>query len=255
MVIRHRRALTSTLRRLVVLMDKTLGWAMPGYCTFCLASVDGQKPWCAQCHHELPWHGSGCRLCSEPLPERMPEGAICGRCLERRPAFDESWAPFLYQGQVARLVQRFKFQGDRRAGYVLLRLMAQSLEYELTTRRRPWPEAIVIANLHDVRARERGFDQSLWIGKGLMRQLALPLYTAQRLRQTPSQRGLSRQARRRNVRHIYRLDEALPANVLLFDDVMTTGATLDALASACREAGALHVMACAIARTPPVRAI
>ncbi|GHC18746.1 hypothetical protein GCM10010082_07720 [Kushneria pakistanensis] len=160
--------------------------------------------------------------------------------------------PFLYEGEIAQLIQRFKFRAERRAGQVLLQLMLQALEL----RHGPLPvQAIVTADLHVRRARERGFDQTLWLGRRMARALDLPLYRATRLRLTPTQRGLSRAARQRNVRRIYHVRSPLPDAVLLLDDVMTTGATLEALSRACREQGARHVTVCALARTPAARAI
>ncbi|AXY40849.1 ComF family protein [Halomonas sp. JS92-SW72] len=73
---------------------------------------------------------------------------------------------------------------------------------------------------------------------------------ARRCRDTPSQRGLDRDERRRNLNRAFVIEAALPPRVALLDDVMTTGATLEALASACRAAGAREVEAWAVARTP-----
>ncbi|WP_243409144.1 ComF family protein [Kushneria phyllosphaerae] len=160
--------------------------------------------------------------------------------------------PFLYEDNIASLIQRFKFNADRRAGQILLQLMVQAF------RSHQGPchvQAIVTADLHPGRARKRGFDQTLWLGKRMARALDLPLYQATRRRLTPTQRGLSRPARKRNVRRVYQVTSPLPAQVLLLDDVMTTGATLEALSSACREQGAAHVTAAALARTPAGHAI
>jgi ComF family protein len=115
---------------------------------------------------------------------------------------------------------------------------------------RDWPEALVAVPLHPSRARERGFDQGHWLARRLARQLERPLMPAVRVRNTPSQRDLPRKARFTNLRRAFRVTSPLPTRVVLLDDVMTTGATLDALASACRKAGAEEVEAWAIARTP-----
>lgn len=237
------RGLTDRLNRMLVR-------AMPGHCHFCLAGISGDSPWCDACLETLPWLESACPLCSEPRPMSVPADMMCGHCLKKRPDFDDSRVPFLYEDEIARLIQQFKFSADRRAGHVLLQLMLHALV--------PQPEqiqAIVTADLHESRTRQRGFDQTLWLGKRIARHLELPLYRATRLRLTPTQRGLSRAGRKRNVRQVYRVTSALPASVMLLDDVMTTGATLEALSTACREAGAVHVRACAIARTPAARAI
>ncbi|QTF91487.1 phosphoribosyltransferase family protein, partial [Halomonas sp. BM-2019] len=113
-----------------------------------------------------------------------------------------------------------------------------------------WPQAVVPVPLHPRRARERGFDQAEWLARRLARRLEVPLRRARRVRHTPSQRGLDRAERRANLRDAFRVEAALPPRVVLLDDVMTTGATLDALAAACRRAGAAEVEAWAVARTP-----
>ncbi|WP_445618940.1 ComF family protein [Kushneria sp. Sum13] len=239
-------------RRLVEWLNRTLAWAMPGYCCFCLGGTLGDTPWCERCFTELPWHTGACPLCSEPRPSSVAADMPCGHCLKQRPDFDRSWVPFLYEDDIAGLIQRFKFNADRRAGQILLQLMVQAFRAHQGSCH---VQAIVTADLHSGRARERGFDQTLWLGKRMARALDLPLYQATRRRLTPTQRGLSRPARKRNVRRVYQVTSPLPAQVLLLDDVMTTGATLEALSSACREQGAAHVTAAALARTPAGRAI
>ncbi|ARS53771.1 hypothetical protein B9G99_13615 [Kushneria konosiri] len=232
-------------------LDRALVRTMPGYCSFCLAGA-GDRPWCEKCLAGLPWHVSGCPVCSEPRPASVPSHMVCGHCLKRRPNFDQSWVPFLYEDEIAQLIQRFKFHADRRAGQILLQLMVHAFEMHNGPGE---VQAIVTADLHSKRARERGFDQTRWLGQQLARTLDIPLHRAFRRRQTPTQRGLSRSARQRNVRHVYHVTSSLPARVWLLDDVMTTGATLDALSRACREQGAEHVVAGAIARTSAGRVI
>lgn len=233
-------------------------WLMPGYCFFCLSPAAPGEPWCHPCFQALPFHLHGCPRCAEPLPERVGSGTLCGRCLKSPPAFEETIAPFLYQGQIAHLLQRFKYHHDRRAAGVLLRLYIRMLTAEMTARAQRsavMPEALVIASLHASRARERGFDQSFWLGNALAGRFGLPLVEATRTRRPGTQHRLGRFDRRLNVQGSYRLNTPLPTCVLLLDDVMTTGATLDALAHACRAAGATRCITTAAARTPVERPI
>ncbi len=151
-----------------------------------------------------------------------------------------------YEGDVARLMQRFKFHASPRAGTVLLELLERGLPQEALA----WPQALVPVPLHPQRARERGFDQAGWLARRLARRYRLALHRAQRLNHTRSQRGLDRAERYRNLRNGFLVEGGLPSRVALLDDVMTTGATLDALAQACRAAGAREVEAWAVARTP-----
>ena len=228
-----------------LLVDRVLRRALPGRCAFCLAPALVERPWCQACFEGLPWNLPACPLCGEPQPEAW-RGRTCGACLRQPPAFVRTRAPLRYSDEIAWLVRRFKFQASPRAGTVLLALLETALSEEA----RAWPEALVPVPLHARRARGRGFDQAEWLAARLARRLGVPLLRGRRLHDTPSQRGLDRSERRANLRGGFRVEVALPARVALLDDVMTTGATLDALARACLAAGAEEVEAWAVARTP-----
>lgn len=226
-------------------VDYVLRRALPGPCAFCLASALPGEPWCAACFTALPWNHSACMQCAQPQSEAIP--GVCGRCLRHPPSFVRSRVGLRYEGEVAALMQRFKFLAEPRAGTVLVTLMQESLAW---LDRSQLPQALLALPRHADRARERGFDQAEWLTTRLARQLDLPCYTARRVRQTPTQRGLDRQARRRNLRGAFIVDAPLPARVAVIDDIMTTGASLEALAEACLAAGAEEIEAWAVARTP-----
>ena len=230
-----------------LLKKKVDGWAvkaLPGRCVFCLDALQGHLPWCEACFPELPWNLPACPVCAEPQPGAA-RGRRCGHCLRRSPGYDRAWVPLRYDAEVAGLVQRFKFDASPRAGRVLLELLKAGLSPAVQR----WPDALVPVPLHPRRSRERGFDQAHWMAVRLGRQLSCPLSLAQRNRDTRTQRGLDRGERRRNLRGAFRVPAGLPRRVVLVDDVMTTGATLDALAVACRQAGAEEVQAWAVAMT------
>jgi len=226
-------------------VDERLRQAMPGRCAFCLATGCRRHPWCEDCFASLPWNLPACPRCGEPQPGQL-RARRCGHCLKSPPAFDRTRVPLRYAEEVVALLQRFKFRASPRAGTVLLELLLAGLPAAT----RDWPEALVAVPLHPRRARERGFDQAQWLGRRLARRLERPLIPAERLRNTPSQRDLPRAGRFTNLRRAFRVPSCLPARVVLLDDVMTTGATLDALADACRKAGAEEIEAWAISRTP-----
>ncbi len=222
------------------------GWlrrALPGRCAFCLATCEDGAPWCLACHAALPWNRSACPICAEPLPATVTPRP-CGHCLRRPPAFLRARVALRYEGEVAGLMQRFKFHASPRAGTLLLTLLEEGLVGIAP------PEALLAVPLHPRRARERGFDQGRWLAERLAARLDVPLVTARRRHDTPSQRGLDRRRRRGNLRGAFEVPQALAPRVALLDDVMTTGATLDALARACRRAGAEEVEVWAVARTP-----
>lgn len=160
-------------------------------------------------------------------------------------------APF--EGIPALLLRRFKYPAPGLAG---LDPAADAVvrEWILAAAARVpgTPDAILPVPLHPARLRARGFHPAgllaAWVaraGYGPLRRGALA-----RTRDTPSQTGLSRAARRRNVAGAFEARQALPPHVWLVDDVVTTGATLCEAARAARRAGARRVISVCALRTP-----
>lgn len=203
---------------------------------------------CADCARHLLTNATACARCAQPLP--LPT-ELCGSCLQRAPAFDRAWAGYLYQAPLSGLVQRFKFANGLAAGHALLPQWSADLRAHLAARTDPPPLAVIPVPLHRQRLRQRGYNQALELARGIGSALALPVLPAalQRTRATAAQPGLDKAERRRNVRRAFAAaSEALPARVALIDDVMTTGATLDAAAQALKRAGVTWVEAWVLAR-------
>jgi ComF family protein len=124
----------------------------------------------------------------------------------------------------------------------------------------PWIEpaleaadAVIPIPLSDQRLKERGFNQAALLAQKLAPAKA-NLRALVRLHDTPAQSGLTRSARLRNLRSAFMVEpdqaSALQGrNVILLDDVMTTGATMDAAATTLRECGVRHITAVVVART------
>ncbi len=225
----------------------------PPRCLLCGDAGEGGRDLCAACLASLPWNRAACARCALPLP--LPELApahACGACLRRPPPVDATHAVFVYGFPVDRLLPRLKFHGGLAAGRLLTQLAAVHFAGQLAESERP--EALVPVPLHHGRLRSRGYDQALELARPLARQLGLPLRDdlLNRVRATAPQSRLDAKARRGNLRHAFdvRAHASLPAHVALFDDVMTTGATLHAAARALRKAGVQRVDAWVCARVP-----
>jgi ComF family protein len=227
-------------RALAWLFDQLL----PRHCVLC-----GQRPdagfLCVPCLSELPWSGPACPRCGI----ETPAGQCCGRCLRRPPAFDATVAAFRYGPPLDRLIQGLKYAGDLSVARALGSAMAQvgrTLDFDV----------IVPVPLHRARLAERGYNQSLELARPLGRAAGRPLWieALERVRQTPAQAGLSLRERRRNLRGAFAARRRFDGlRVLVVDDVMTSGATLDALARCLRQAGATAVTNLVCARTPADR--
>lgn len=210
-------------------------------CLLCAELDASDGALCAQCMSLLPWQRGACRRCALPLAD--VGAAICGACLRHPPVLDAVDAVFSYDWPVDVLLRGFKFDQDLAAGRMFAMLMAE----RCSTLARP--QALLPVMLHDGRLRQRGYDQALELARPLARALHLPcLAIVQRQRATAAQSTLDARERRRNLRGAFMVSAAVPEHVALLDDVMTTGATLNAAALALRRAGAQRIDAWVCAR-------
>ncbi len=229
------------------LIDTLLDLALQPLCRRCWGPAPSALL-CGDCWQELPWNRPACRRCAEPL--NSPLQPLCRRCARRAPPQTLCVAAWRYQQPVSAWIQACKFA--RQLGY--LPAFADALAEALCTHGAPRPDLLLPVPLHPERLRQRGFNQSELLAQRLARQTGLPLArrAARRLRPTPPQsRQASRAERRRNLRGAFAVDIRLHGlHCALIDDVITTGATVESLAQACRRAGAARVDVWALARTP-----
>ena len=211
-------------------------------CLLCLAP-SGDRIVCGPCEASLPRLGACCIGCAVPLAF----DGWCGACQRRPPRFDAATCVFEYRFPVDRLVHRFKYSGDLALGRWL------AMQLAARVRSAPRPDLIVAVPLMPSRLRVRGFNQALELAKVVARSLdvRVGVDAVVRTRDTQPQPGLRRRQRRANLRGAFRCGMRLSGeHVAVVDDVITTGATADALAAALLAAGAGHASVWAVARTP-----
>ena len=227
------------------------------------------EPECAGCHQVLDaplrravcdtcWNSIEriaqpyCRVCGDELAGDIALGELCGRCVHARPAFSIARSAGRYEGVLREVIHAFKFESRR--------LLAEPLGTLLPAAGRDvldGAHAVVPVPLHPIRSLRRGFNQA----DDLARQLKLPVWRVlRRRRHGPPQASLNAGRRRNNLAGCYGpgVLRYLPGpfrrplagtTLVLIDDVMTTGATLEGCARALREAGAADVRALTVART------
>ena len=219
--------------------------AAPSQCEVCRAWP--AQALCGNCLARFALPRSRCRRCALPVPEGVAE---CGRCLREPPALDACLAAVDYGYPWSTLVGRYKFQGEPGWAATLATLMRQVPGAQAELARARW---VLPMPLSRQRLAGRGFNQALELAQRLApgrTDAGLLL----RLRDTPAQASLDRSARLANVRHAFavepaRTKEVQGADVLLVDDVMTSGASLHAAAQVLREAGAARITAVVFARS------
>lgn len=220
----------------------------PARCLVCDGPCLGQpsgRDLCAHCELDLPWSRAACARCAIPLPLAA---AACGQCLRKPPPLDATTAAFVYAAPLDRLLPRLKFHD----GLPVARLLGELMREAFAGAEQP--QALIPVPLHAQRLRERGFDQALELARPLARVLGTPLRLdlLRRDKPTAAQSRLDAAQRRANLRGAFSVAASadLPAHVALFDDVMTTGATLHVAAQALKRAGVKRVDAWVCARVP-----
>lgn len=220
-------------------------WLYPPTCLLCGAGGPPGRDLCVSCTQALPWIDSACERCGRALP--APADAPCGSCQVEPPAFDTCHAAFRYEEPVRHLIRSIKYGRRYAAGRLLGQLVAQRLGNLV-----PPPEVILPVPLHRDRHRERGFNQSVEIARHLSRSFRIPLdlHAVIRHRPTLPQVRLQADQRAQNVCGAFSLRQPIPArHVAVFDDVVTTGATVGAIAELLRRQGVERIDVWAVART------
>jgi ComF family protein len=222
-----------------------LAAALPGQCAVCRAWP--AQPVCEQCVARFAQPAARCRRCALPVAAGVAE---CGRCLRSPPPLDACHAAVSYEFPWSALIGQFKFSGH--AGW--------SRTFALLMRSAPWVEPsleradlVLPMPLSTQRLAERGFNQSLALARALAPDKSAAGLLL-KVRDTPAQSGLDRKERLRNVKGAFaieplRAQQLRGRDIVLVDDVMTSGASLFTAAQLLREAGARRVTALVLART------
>jgi ComF family protein len=232
--------LTGVSRRIRYWVD-----ALPSQCAFCHAWPSRRV--CDACAARFAQPAHRCDRCALRVP---PGVAVCGACLRAPPLLDRCLAAVDYAYPWASALADFKFRGDPGWAGALAQFlrdipgMVPTLEAV---------DCVLPVPLSAERLRERGFNQAALLARHLAGARA-DHATLLRLHATEAQSGLPRAERLRNLRGAFAVEPARSSavagkRVMLVDDVMTTGATLQAAAEALRAAGAAHITAAVLART------
>jgi ComF family protein len=222
------------------LARKILDAALPGSCLLCGADSQGSLL-CHPCADDLPaLSGALCPICAD----QTTHGERCGACLRETPHFDRTMALFRYDFPADRIIHALKYGHQlAAAGWFAQRLAERigSAQYDL----------IIPLPLHAERLRERGFNQSAEIARAFGNLTKIPVDRGNvlRTRATPPQADLPHKARHKNIRGAFECRADFTGKrLLLIDDVMTTGATVNECARVLKLHGAASVTVAVIAR-------
>lgn len=265
-------------------MDVLASAVFPSACALCAAPLLhlSRAPICATCWLDLPpQSGPLCLCCGEALgahafagADRAPGDWLCRPCRVAPPHFERAISPGLYDGTLRALLHLLKYQRVEPIAHTLGAHLA-AVVAELPAL--PTALTVVPVPLYRAKQRQRGYNQAELLARALVRAgrargLAWTLDTAhlRRLRPTVSQAGLNPRQRRDNMRGAFAVTgsaarhnarHAPPAgplaghDILLIDDIYTTGATARAASHALREGGVRSVWVATAARAQPLHAL
>ncbi len=234
------------------LLRRLLYVVLPAPCLACAAPVWEPRDalgLCPRCRHRLVRWPSGCGVCGRPIAGEPPPSGRCGECRRRRRAYRQLLSAWSYQHPADAVLMGLKFGRLEYLGGHLGRRLGELFRHRLAD-----CDLVVPVPLHWRRQLSRGYNQAAAIARPLGRTLELPVAPAlRRRRPTPPQSRLHRKERRKNLRRAFaarRPGRCRGRHILLVDDVVTTGATLEAAARCLKRAGARTVTALTAARTP-----
>lgn len=259
-----------SLQRVGIQIENLLWHLSPGHCLLCDLPSQRRRDLCLPCSEDLPWLRASCTRCALPLTRpvlasgsshsssrrtpALPElhddsgRAVCGACFSKPPPFARAVCPFRFDAEIGAWLGSIKRSDATAPARVLGELFA---EHVLTSRLdEPMPDALIPVPLSRRRQAIRGHNQAETLARRIAPALGLPVRRQlHRVRHTPTQQGLSRSARLRNLQGAFSAaDSVRGAHLALIDDVMTTGSTLRQATRALLRAGATRVEVWPIAR-------
>lgn len=223
----------------------------PPVCAICSASVEPNEYLCDVCDAKAPRiKPPFCATCSEPFAGAITEVFSCANCAHRSLHFESAVAVYRSRGVVRKLVHEFKYGRQQHLRHPLARWLGETLDDPRLHGRRF--DILVPVPLHPARERERGFNQAALLAELLSAHTSIPLRSAlERIRYTTTQTAYDRAERMENLHDAFRLRKNMNVRelrVLLIDDVLTTGSTLNECARVLKACGAISIHAATAAR-------
>jgi ComF family protein len=238
--------------------DLTVPWGsaflsllFPEKCLCCRRVYHRESPdrpgLCSECEKDIKWvEPPFCPRCQQPFLAGT-DSHLCPACLQDKPFFDLARAAVVYQGKMARAIQRFKYHGEvtlaADLGLFWSKVDLDDLPFEI----------IIPVPLYPRRLRKRGFNQALLLGKALVQKTGreISIRNLRRIRNTVPQVELDHGEREKNMRGAFDVREPSAIkgkSLLLVDDVFTTGATVNECAKVLKKSGAREVFVLTLAR-------
>ncbi|MDA0782364.1 MAG: ComF family protein [Rickettsiales bacterium] len=239
-------------RKIKALINRTTDILFPPQCFSCRRNIESQGSLCSTCWEAIEFITTPqCNICGTPFELAAQNGSICGSCIASPPLFTNARSVFCYNDKSSRIITDFKYYDKtHNCKYFaawLLRTGNELIEKS---------DIITSVPLHKIRLLGRRYNQSALLcnslGKLAEKQVNNELII--RHKHTRPQAGLTFKTRIKNVKHAFKVNKKFVSeidgkNILLIDDVITTGSTIDACTKTLLRAGASNVFVLTLAMT------
>lgn len=201
------------------------------FCILCEKPIDKSQSYsiCELCKNQIQWINTHeCEKCGKPM-DSLYIASQCPDCILVPHSFTKAFSCVVYDDVIKGLVYKLKYKGQRYLSYHMAEIMVDKLfKQDL-----PAIDVIVPVPLHSQKLRQREFNQAYLLAKHIGKKTGWPVEEQHlvRVKDTQSQNKLSKEERKQNMKNAFKLDSGKQLkgkNILLVDDIYTTGSTLDA---------------------------
>ncbi len=235
-----------------------LDFLFPAECAFCgqFAGDDRRLIFCRSCWESISLiSGDVCPRCGKPyasphILDAAP-GFVCGDCRTTPPFFERAYSAAYYEGVMREAIHQLKYYHKPRLAYHLIRLLVSHIPERIEPGSYT---AVVPVPLHKSKQKQRGYNQAFLLARHLAAHGHLDMMAGNllRIRDTrPQNKQEGRKARQENVKNAFQVmrpDEVQGKHLILIDDVLTTGATVNECAKMLKHAGAASVLVLTLSR-------
>lgn len=222
----------------------------PSHCIFCEKIISKEALFCSDCWQKLQFITEPkCKICSYPFEVEIPHmKPLCSKCLVKKPAYDKAITIFRYNHVIRKAISDFKYRDQTFLAKKFAKILSDKFRNEIVD-----ADLICAVPLHPKRLQKRKFNQAVLVGRNLSSQKFIP-DLLWRVANTAPQITLRKKQREKNLKRAFMVNKKyrnLVKNkkIILLDDVMTTGATLENCAKALKKFKAKEVIVATIAKT------
>ncbi len=233
------------------------------HCLCCRTPVNRSLALCEACEADLPWQPPSCSQCglwrAEVVSQRRLNNDYnpqftCMNCQHLPPSFDYCSSVFAYESPISTMIKRFKEHAGFHEARCLGDFLHASFRQSYVEQESAAPDFLLPVPLHSARLRKRGFNQSAMLANSISKRSAIPVlwHACNRRASTHTQRGLNAAERRENMRSVFvagsQITQISRRHVAIIDDVVTTTATVSAMADILKSHGAARIDVWCVAR-------